>query len=62
MTTTVKIEAHCSNEKEVEVYVFDAEDKLTEKFILQDGEKAERFVYDDRMISVRERLIEHLSI
>lgn len=53
MTTTVTIAAHLSTEKEVRV-------KITgtggpdEVFALQDGEKAERYVYDGREISVKE--------
>lgn len=53
MTTTVTIVSHCSAEREVLV-------KITgtggpdEVFTLQDGVKAERYVYDSREISVRE--------
>ncbi len=53
MTTTVTIEAHLANSKEVKVKVFD-ETKTIEEFTLQDGERAFRYVYDNRTICVRE--------
>ena len=53
MTTTVTIEAHLANSKEVEVKVFDGP-KTIEEFTLQDGERAFRYVYDNRSVSVRE--------
>lgn len=53
MTTTVKIEAHCSSDKEVFVSVADG--GSGETFVLQDGESAERYAYDDREITVKER-------
>lgn len=54
MTTTVKIEAHCSNETEVEVQITDG-GKQVELIHLNDGSEAERYVYDGRVISVREK-------
>lgn len=53
MTTTIRIEAHCAAEKEVQVTLF-TPSQLIEAFALQDGEKAERLVYDDRVINVTE--------
>jgi len=53
MTTTVKIIASLSSSKEVHVQVVD-NGSTVEEFTLQDGETAERYVYDDREISVRE--------
>ncbi len=53
MTTTVKIEAHLATTKEVRVKITDAGNTI-EEFALQDGEKAERYVYDGRGISVVE--------
>jgi len=53
MTTTVTIAAHLSAEKEVRVKLTD-NGSTTEEFALQDGEKAERYVYDGREISVQE--------
>lgn len=55
MTTTVKIEAHVSKEKEVRVKITaECGDTAGEEFTLQDGESATRYVYDDREISVKE--------
>ena len=53
MTTTVTIAAHLSTEKEVRVKLAD-NGNTVEEFVLQDGEKAERYVYDGREISVQE--------
>ena len=53
MTTTVTIAAHHSAEKEVLVKITD-NGSTVEEFSLQDGEKAERYVYDGREISVQE--------
>ena len=53
MTTTVTIAAHLSTEKEVRVKLTD-NGSTTEEFALQDGEKAERYVYDGREISIQE--------
>ena len=55
MTTTVKIEAHLANTKEVKVIIEDTDDVLhKEEFTLQDGETADHYVYDGRVISVKE--------
>ena len=55
MTTTVKIEAHCSNEIEVLINVIDQHGRTNdETFTIQDGESAERFVYDGRVVTVSE--------
>lgn len=53
MTTTVTIAAHLSSEKEVRVKISD-NGSTVEEFALQDGEKADRHVYDGREISVQE--------
>jgi hypothetical protein len=53
MTTTVTIAAHLSTEKEVRVNLTE-NGNTVEEFALQDGEKAERYVYDGREISVQE--------
>ncbi len=53
MTTTVIIKAHCANTKEVRVSITDGQ-HAGEGFTLQDGEVAERYVYDAREITVRE--------
>lgn len=52
MTTTVKIDAHCSDDKEVHVSISDA--RGDEALILQNGESGEVYAYDDRVISVKE--------
>ena len=57
MTTTVTIHAHCADTKQVAVKITDkASQVYVESFILQDGEKADRVVFDDREITVREEL------
>lgn len=53
MTSTVTISAHCGDAKEVHVVVADA-GSLVEEFNIANGEKAERYAYDDRVIAVRE--------
>lgn len=53
MTTVVTIAAHHSSDKEVQVKITDNGNTI-EEFALQDGEKAERYVYDGREISVKE--------
>lgn len=52
MTSTVIIKAHCAATKEVRVQIIDG--PTGETLVLQDGETAERYVYDAREISVRE--------
>lgn len=54
MTTSVKISAHVSSEKEVQVNITD-EGKEVKSFTLQDGETAEESVYDGLEISVKEQ-------
>lgn len=53
MTSTVKITAHCSKDKEVQVKVTD-KGNTVEEFAVQDGESAERHIYDDREVSAKE--------
>lgn len=53
MTTTVTISAHVSSDKEVRANIIDG-DAVVEAFVLQDGETAERCIYDGRKIEVRE--------
>jgi len=53
MTTTVKIEAHLSTDKVVEVRVLD-NGTLIELFRLEDGETAERVVHDTLDVRVCE--------
>lgn len=57
MTTTVIVKAHCSANKEVHAAITDtASGSVIEEIVLQDGESAERVVFDDRVITVREVL------
>lgn len=53
MTSVVSISAHCGDAKEVHVVVTDA-GSLVEDFHIANGEKAERYAYDNRVISVTE--------
>lgn len=53
MTTVVTIAACCGDAKEVHVVVTEA-GSLVEEFNIANGEKAERYAYDDRVISVKE--------
>lgn len=53
MTTNVKIEAHCLSGVQVEVVVKDGPTTV-ELFRLDDGETAERVIYADREVHVRE--------
>lgn len=55
MTTTVTIHAHCASTKQVRVTVNDSGSKV-EEFTIQDGEKTERYAYDNREIVVREEI------
>lgn len=57
MTTEVKIVAHVSDLKEVAVTILDG-DTVVEDFVLTDGEKADRYVHDKRVILIKERLRE----
>lgn len=49
MTSSVKVTAHCGNEKQVEVKL-NGENQHT----LNNGESVELYIYDDREISARE--------
>ena len=52
MTTTVKIEAHCSKDKQVRIFLDGHAYEETK--IIQDGETIAYYIYDDREISVIE--------
>ena len=52
MTTTVKVEAHCSSDKEVLINV--ESDVTGEEIRIQDGETWSGSVYDSRSIIVKE--------
>ena len=53
MTTTVRIEAHCSPETEVHVTIEDNGNPV-ESFHMKDGATVEKYVYDERVIRVKE--------
>lgn len=59
MTTTVTIEAHHASNKRVSVAITDNGIPV-EEFTLNDGETAQRHVYDGREISVKEVLVEQI--
>lgn len=58
MTTTVIINAHCSKTKQVHALIVDqlksAGHEVLEEIVLQDGETAQRVVFDGRVISIQE--------
>lgn len=57
MTSVIKVAAHCSAEKEVVVKVFDAiSHEVKEEVVLQDGQTAEKHVYDNLIVTATERL------
>jgi hypothetical protein len=57
MTTTIKISAHCASNKEVAYIITDRSGEPIDALnILQDGEEATLYVYDDRELSVFERM------
>ena len=51
MTSTVKVTAHCSDDKHVEVSL-----NGETQAVIQNGESKDFYVYDDREISVKEVL------
>lgn len=62
MTSQVKVDAHCSDNKEVVVRVFNvATDQLVEEFTLQNGESREVLIYDDRAVATYERIKEEAA-
>ena len=58
MTTTVRIDAHVEKSKEVFVSIENIMTSLVpiEEFTLQDGQSAERNIFDDRSITIIERV------
>ena len=53
MTTTVTVEAHCGNEKEVHIEIKENGDSTK---VLQNGDKHVLHVYDNKSVTVREIL------
>ncbi len=56
MTTTVTVEAHCRDGVEVVVNIENDRCSDVKEVVLQNGEKYQSVVYDDKAITVRERL------
>lgn len=54
MTTTVTVDAHLSDDKEVHVKTLDDGEEVAPVTILQDGESCEKYAYDGRQIIVEE--------
>ena len=57
MTTTIIVQAHHDDTKEVHIEVVEDE-MVIEETILNDGEIKELYVYDGREVSVKERIKE----
>ena len=55
MTTTVTVKVHCNEDKECLITVADGT-LLPNELIRPNGEEAEVYVYDDRAITVVERV------
>lgn len=56
MTSIVKVQAHCSDDKEVFVRVFNAAtEEVREEFVLQNGEQRDLHIYDDLAVLTHER-------
>ena len=57
MTTTVKVTAHCSPDKQVRITRSDPKSGSNPpEVVIQDGESNEQYVYDDWSIIVKEEL------
>jgi putative sterol carrier protein len=56
MTSTVKVTAHCATNKEVVISIDEGATGST--VYLQDGESHEVCVYDEKSVSVKERVKE----
>lgn len=52
MTSTVRIEAHCGDDKEVHVTVSDGNDEQVH--VVEDGESFETYIYAEMEINVKE--------
>ena len=57
MTSVVKVDAHCSDNKEVVVKVFDSKtNAVKEEVVLQNGQSTTKHIYDDLVVACTERL------
>lgn len=54
MTTTVKIQAHCSNDQEVQVVVHLPDGTILERSTIENGEEIVVNVFDTRLVTVTE--------
>jgi hypothetical protein len=56
MTSSAKFSAHCSNEKELVVVVSSALTETLEKYVLNNGETKEVYLFEDRAVLSYEQL------
>lgn len=56
MTSNVTVAAHCTEEKEVVINVFNPHSPIPETFTLQNGEVKDFHIYDGKLISAYEQL------
>lgn len=59
MTTQITVHAHCGEDKEVEIGIFNITENnevTIDRRIMQNGEVDRFYVYDNRTVSVREKL------
>lgn len=56
MTSNVTVAAHCAEEKEVVVKIFNPHSPIPETFTLQNGEVKEFHIYDGKLVSTYEQL------
>lgn len=56
MTSSARFSAHCSNEKELVVVVSSALTETLEKYVLNNGETKEVYLFEDRAVLSYEQL------
>lgn len=54
VTTTIKIDAHCADDTQVEIQIATGSPEGFERVVIQDGESHELHVYDEREVTIRE--------
>ena len=56
MTTTIKVEAHCSENQEVRVNIHETTEggESNTPYVLQNGETGTYYVHDNRELTVKE--------
>lgn len=59
MTSAVKVSAHCASNKEVVITIDNG--STGETVVIQDGETYDASFYDEKVISVKERLKEEIT-